>query len=85
MCFYSTQSHILPCGIARFSRVNKNKLRALQPQNLLVLIKKECNQILFALFPKYILKLDFFQRLCKVQEVVLFRYVNVQCSRCFRF
>ena len=43
------------CGIAKFSRGNKNKLRTFQPQkwkkirtaslneNLLVLIKKECN------------------------------------------
>ena len=54
MCFYYTQSDILLCGIARFSRGNKNKLRTFQPQkwkklrtaslkqNLLVLIKKEC-------------------------------------------
>ena len=54
VCFYSTQSDILLCGIARFSRGNKNKLRTFQPQNekklrtaslkqnLVVLIKKEC-------------------------------------------
>ena len=54
MCFYRTQSDILLCGIARFSRGNKNKLRSFQlqkgrklrttslKQNLLVLIKKEC-------------------------------------------
>ena len=34
MCFYSTQSDILLCGIARFSRGNKNKLRTFQPQKL---------------------------------------------------
>ena len=51
--FYCTQPDILLCGIARFSRGNKNKLRKFQPQkwkkiktaslkqNLLVLIKKE--------------------------------------------
>ena len=55
MCFYCTQSDILLCGVVRFSRGNKNKLRTFQPQkwkkirtaslneNLLVLIKKECN------------------------------------------
>ena len=32
VCFYSTQSDILLCGIARFSRGNKNKLRTFQPQ-----------------------------------------------------
>ena len=31
MCFYCTQSDIL-CGIARFSRENKNKLRTFHPQ-----------------------------------------------------
>ena len=31
-CFYGTQSDILLCGIARFSRGNKNKLRTFQPQ-----------------------------------------------------
>ena len=31
-CFYCTQSDILLCGIARFSRGNKNKLRTFQPQ-----------------------------------------------------
>ena len=30
-CFYSTQSDILLCGNARFSRGNKNKLRTFQP------------------------------------------------------
>ena len=52
MCFYRTKSDILLCGIARFSRGNKNKLRTFQPQKgkklrtaslkqkLLVLIKK---------------------------------------------
>ena len=56
VCFYCTQSDILLCGIARFSRGN-NKLRTFQPQkwkklrtaslkqNLLFLIKKECNFI----------------------------------------
>ena len=34
MCFYRTQSDILLCGIARFSRGNKNKLRTFQPQKL---------------------------------------------------
>ena len=32
VCFYCTQSDILLCGIARFSRGNKNKLRTFQPQ-----------------------------------------------------
>ena len=32
VCFYSTQSDILLCGIARFSRGNKNKLRTFQSQ-----------------------------------------------------
>ena len=32
VCFYSTKSDILLCGIARFSRGNKNKLRTFQPQ-----------------------------------------------------
>ena len=32
LCFYGTQSDILLCGIARFSRGNKNKLRTFQPQ-----------------------------------------------------
>ena len=32
VCFYCTQSDILLCGIARFSRENKNKLRTFQPQ-----------------------------------------------------
>ena len=32
VCFYRTQSDILLCGIARFSRGNKNKLRTFQPQ-----------------------------------------------------
>ena len=32
MCFYCTQSDILLCGIARFSRGNKNKLRTFQSQ-----------------------------------------------------
>ena len=32
MCFYCTQSDILLCGIARFSRGSKNKLRTFQPQ-----------------------------------------------------
>ena len=53
VCFYYTQSNILLCGIARFSRGNKNKLRTFQPekwkklrtaslkQSSLVLIKKE--------------------------------------------
>ena len=52
-CFYRTQSDILLCGIARFNRGNKNKLRTFQPQkgkklrtaslkqNLLALIKKK--------------------------------------------
>ena len=31
MCFYCTQSEILLCGVARFSRAN-NKLRTFQPQ-----------------------------------------------------
>ena len=31
VCFYCTQSDIL-CGIAKFSRGNKNKLRTFQPQ-----------------------------------------------------
>ena len=51
-CFYSTQSDILLCGIARFIRGNKKKLRTFRPQkwkklraaslkqNLLVLVKK---------------------------------------------
>ena len=30
--FYRTQSDILLCGIARFSRGNKKKLRTFQPQ-----------------------------------------------------
>ena len=30
--FYCTQSDILLCGIASFSRRNKNKLRTFQPQ-----------------------------------------------------
>ena len=55
VCFYCIQSDILLCGIVRFSRGNKNKLRTFQSQkwkkklrtaslrqNLLVLIKKEC-------------------------------------------
>ena len=32
VCFYCIQSDILLCGIARFSRGNKNKLRTFQPQ-----------------------------------------------------
>ena len=32
VCFYCTQSDILLCGIARFSRANKNKLRTFQSQ-----------------------------------------------------
>ena len=52
VCFYCTQYGIL-CGIAKFSRGNKNKLRTFQPQkwkklrtaslkqNVLVLIKKK--------------------------------------------
>ena len=32
VCFYCTQSDILHCGIARFSRGNKNKLRIFQSQ-----------------------------------------------------
>ena len=32
VCFYCTQSDILLCDIARFSRGNKNKLRTFQPQ-----------------------------------------------------
>ena len=32
VCFYCTQSDILLCGIARFSRGNKNKLRIFQSQ-----------------------------------------------------
>ena len=32
VCFYCTQSDILLCGIAKFSRGNKNKLRTFQPQ-----------------------------------------------------
>ena len=32
VCFYCTQSDILLCGIARFSRGSKNKLRTFQPQ-----------------------------------------------------
>ena len=32
MCFYSTQSNILLCGITKFGRGNKNKLRTFQPQ-----------------------------------------------------
>ena len=32
VCLYCTQSDILLCGIARFSRRNKNKLRTFQPQ-----------------------------------------------------
>ena len=32
VCFYCTQSEILLCGIARFSRRNKSKLRTFQPQ-----------------------------------------------------
>ena len=32
VCFYSTKPDILLCGIARFSRENKNKLRTFQPQ-----------------------------------------------------
>ena len=57
VCFYCTQSDILLCGIARFSRENKNKLRTFQPQkwkklrtaslkqNLPVLIKRECTRL----------------------------------------
>ena len=57
MYFNRTKSDILLCGIARFSLGNKNKLRTFQPrkgkrikhnqprQNLLVLIKKECDWI----------------------------------------
>ena len=53
MCFYCTQSDILLCGTARFSRGNKNKLRPFQlqkgkklrtanlKQSLLVLINKQ--------------------------------------------
>ena len=53
MCFYCIQSDILLCGIARFSRGNKNKLKhfslkkekklrtASLKQNLLVLLKKK--------------------------------------------
>ena len=32
VCFHCTQSDILLCGIAKFSRGNKNKLRTFQPQ-----------------------------------------------------
>ena len=32
VCFYSTKPDILLCGIARFSRENKNKLRTFHPQ-----------------------------------------------------
>ena len=32
VCFYCTQSDILLCGIARFSRGNKSKLRTFQSQ-----------------------------------------------------
>ena len=32
VCFYRTQSDILLCIIARFSRGNKNKLRTFPPQ-----------------------------------------------------
>ena len=32
VCFYCTHSDILFCGIARFSRGNKNKLRTSEPQ-----------------------------------------------------
>ena len=32
VCFYCTQSDILLCGIAKFSRGNKNKLRTFKPQ-----------------------------------------------------
>ena len=32
VCFYRAQSDILLCGIARFNRGNKNKLRTFQPQ-----------------------------------------------------
>ena len=31
VCLYCTQSDILLCGIARFNRGNKNKLRTFQP------------------------------------------------------
>ena len=34
VCFYCTQSDILLCDIARFSRANKNKLRTFQSQKL---------------------------------------------------
>ena len=33
MCFYCTQSDILLCGIARFSRGNKNKLKTFSLKN----------------------------------------------------
>ena len=32
VCFYHTKSDILLCGIARFSRGSKNKLKTFQPQ-----------------------------------------------------
>ena len=34
VCFCCTQSDILLCNIARFSRANKNKLRTFQSQKL---------------------------------------------------
>ena len=58
VCFYSIQSGILLCGIARFSRGNKSKLRTFQPQKWKKIKnsqrqtkftgsykKKECNQV----------------------------------------
>ena len=66
MYFYCTQSEILLCGIARFSRGNKNKLTTFQPQkwkkkirtsslkqNLVVLIKKKKSVDLVAFFFSY--------------------------------
>ena len=55
VCFYSTQSDILLCGIARFSRGNKNisaskmkKIKNSQPQTKFTgsYKKKECNSFM---------------------------------------
>ena len=82
VCFYSTQSDILLCGM--FSRGNKNKLRAFQSQkwkkqlrtaspkqNLLVLIKKRVY-----LYITHQLKISA-QRNCNLKEDGCFMIVRL--------
>ena len=77
VCFYCTQSDILLCDIARFSRGNKNKLRTFLPQKW----KKIKNSQPQTKFTDSHKKRVYFDPYCEITFSKLNRYRLFPCAK----